>query len=184
MEWSPSNAHEIARGLLLGLPLRFAHVRGVAAAASDLGANEHVVSAAWLHDIGYADQLHRTGMHAIDGAIFLQLAGAPMEVVSLVAFHTGAEYEADERGVVDQLIQFDRPPQDLLDLLILADLVTDTSGQRVSVGQRLSEIFSRYDPEHPVHRAVLRSRSYLEDCAARAAERSGYPMNVSPPATP
>ena len=122
-------------------------------------------------------------MHAIDGALYLDRVGAPVEIVPLVAFHTGAEYEADERGLIDQLIQFDRPPQDLLDLLILADLVTDTAGRRLTVGERVDGIFARYEPQHPVHRAVTRSRSYLDECAARAASRTGYPMKVSPPAT-
>lgn len=152
--------------------------------AEALGASSDVLCAAWLHDVGYAERLNRTGMHAIDGAMFLDLAGAPRGVVSLVAFHTGAEYEADERGLIDKLIQFDRPRQESLDLLVLADLVTGPDGRRLEVEERVDEIFSRYEPQHPVHRAVTRSRSYLEDCAARAAERTGYPIKVSPPATP
>ena len=182
--WTPEGARELAQQLLVELPARLAHVEGVATTAFALGMPTTVETAAWLHDIGYSKRLRRTGMHAIDGALYLDLAGAPMEVVSLVAFHTGAEYEADERGLVDQLILFDRPRQDLLDLLILADLVTDPSGCRVDVTERLDEIFARYEPQHPVHRAVTRSWSYLEECAARAAERTGYPMKVSPPATP
>lgn len=162
---------ELAEDLLLDLPMRLAHVEGVATTALDFAMPSTVVSAAWLHDIGYSEGLHRTGMHAIDGARYLDLVGAPMEVVSLVAFHTGAEFEADERGLMDQLTQFDRPRQDMLDLLILADLVTDPSGRRVTVTERLDEIFARYEPQHPVHRAVTRSRSYLEESAARAASQ-------------
>lgn len=184
VEWTPEEARELAQELLVGMPARLAHVEGVASTARSWGVPRAVESAAWLHDIGYADLLHRTGMHAIDGALYLDLGGAPREVVSLVAFHTGAEYEADERGLVDQLIQFDRPRQDLLDLLILADLVTDPSGRRVDVTERLDEICTRYEPRHPVHRAVTRSRSYLQECVERAALRVGYPMKVSPPATP
>lgn len=181
---TPEGARGLAQHLLIDLPGRLAHVEGVATTALDLGMPDTVASAAWLHDIGYAGRLRRTGMHAIDGAGYLDLAGAPKEVVSLVAFHTGAEYEADERGLIDQLSLFDRPQQDLLDLLILADLLTDPLGRRVVVIERLDEIFARYEPHHPVHRAVTRSRWYLEECAARAAERTGYPMKVSPPATP
>ena len=96
--------------------------------------------------------------------------------MSLVAFHTGAEYEAEERGLVDKLIQFDRPRQEWIDILILADLVTGTHGERVTTDERLDHIFERYEPQHPVHRAVTRSREYLETCAGRAAERVGYPM--------
>ena len=38
---------------------------------------------------------------------------------------TGAEFEADERGLIDELAQFDFPEQDDLDLLILADLFVE-----------------------------------------------------------
>ena len=134
------------------------------------------MSAAWLHDIGYAPDLVHTGMHAIDGALFLDRAGAPPGIVSLVAFHTGAEFEAEERGLVDALAQFDRPKQDDLDLLILADLLSGAAGERVSLPERFDGIFGRYEPQHPVHRAVTRSRTYLEECARRAADRVGYPM--------
>ena len=94
---------------------------------------ELLVSAGWLHDIGYAPQLRDTGLHAVDGAAFLDRAGAPSELVSLVAFHTGAEFEAEERGLVDALLQFDRPAQEDLDVLILADLLSGPTGERVTV---------------------------------------------------
>ena len=159
---------------------RWAHVQAVASAMADLMTNQPgpaaIVGSAWLHDIGYAGELHRTGMHAIDGALFLDLAGAPKHMVSLVAFHTGAEYEAEERGLIDKLIQFDRPPQEDLDALILADLVCGPTGERTTVGARIDDMLARYEAQHPVHRAVTRSRDYLEECAARAAKRFGYPI--------
>jgi HD superfamily phosphodiesterase len=135
-----------------------------------------VLQSAWLHDIGYADQLVVTGMHALDGAAHLAEMGAPEAVCSLVAYHTGAEYEAEERGLAYELQRFARPPQDDLDTLILADLVSGPSGERVTVKERLDEILERYAASHPVSRAVTRSRAYLEDCGRRAAHRLGYPM--------
>lgn len=115
-------------------------------------------------------------MHAVDGAMFLDLMGAPTELVSLVAFHTGAEFEADERGLVDQLIQFEAPPQDTLDALILADLLIGPDGRQMTVDERIVDMLSRYDPQHPVHRAVMRSQDYLRESAARAAKDLDYPM--------
>ncbi len=142
----------------------------------EFAVGSNVLQAAWLHDVGYAPELLHTGMHAIDGALFLDRAGAPREIVSLVAFHTGAEFEAEERGLGDALAQFDRPAQDDLDQLILADLLSGSYGERVTVAERFDGIFGRYEPQHPVHRAVMRSRPYLEECAKRAAARVGYPM--------
>lgn len=90
-------------------------------------------------------------------------------VVSLVAFHTGAEIEAEERGLVHELNRFARPPQDLLDSLILCDLTVSPTGTGTDVVSRIEEIMTRYGVDHPVHRAVRRSSDYLQACCARAA---------------
>lgn len=179
MSWTAAYCESVAREFVEPLGDRLRHVQGVAQTATTwsqgVPESSFIVGSAWLHDIGYAPELYRTGMHAIDGALFLDLAGAPKEIVSLVAFHTGAEFEAEERGLIDKIIQFDRPRQDWIDALILADLLTGSGGERVTVCQRLDEIFQRYEPQHPVHRAVVRSRAYLENCAGRAAARVGLP---------
>lgn len=155
---------------------RWEHVRQVADVATSLPASQNCVAAAWLHDIGYAPQLDRTGLHAIDGALFLDVMGAPRDVVSLVAFHSGAEFEAVERGLIDQLLPFDRPDQYDLDMLTLADMSVGPAGQPMSVDDRIDEILTRYEPQHPVHRAVTKSREYLEECCQRASQRVRYPI--------
>jgi len=180
MTWTGDECRELAREFLGDLGPRWAHVQAVAKAVAPWRlapeTMELITDAAWLHDIGYAPAIRDTGMHAIDGARFLDRDGAPKILVSLVAFHTGAEQEADERGLMHELMDFDRPDQDDLDLLILADLVSGPNGQRLNPTERLDEIFHRYEPQHPVHRAVSKSRPYLEACAQRAAARVGYPM--------
>ena len=153
-------------------PQRWRHVRGVAARAIAMSqsddAEDPVVSAAWLHDVGYAPVAQDSGLHALDGARYLMGVGASPIVVSLVAFHTGAEFEAEERGLAGELATVPRPDQSLLDALILCDLTVSPAGDPVAVGPRLDEIVSRYPPGDPVHRAVLRSRLYLEACCGRA----------------
>lgn len=176
MEWTPTLSRDLSKELLGRLPDRWRHVQGVATASTMLGCPDRVLSAAWLHDIGYADEAVHTGMHAVDGAEYLKLHGAPKELVSLVAFHTGAEFEAEERGLLDRLLPFDPPDQDELDLLILADLTTSPTGERVPITDRIDEIFDRYETQDPVHRAVSRSRGYLWECCRRAAVATGYPM--------
>ncbi|WP_211283983.1 hypothetical protein [Phycicoccus duodecadis] len=130
--------------------------------------DDPVVSAAWLHDVGYAPMARDSGLHALDGATYLAGLGADAVVVSLVAFHTGAEYEAEERGLARELAAIPRPEQGLLDALILADLTVSPTGELVAVSARLDEIVARYPGGDPVHRAVLRSRAYLEACCERA----------------
>ena len=153
-------------------PDRWRHVQGVAARAvaiSQCGAKDDpVVSAAWLHDVGYAPLARDSGLHALDGARYLAGLGAHPVVVSLVAFHTGAEYEAEERGMAHELAGFPRPEQGLLDTLILCDLTVSPTGEPVTVSSRLDEIVARYPAGDPVHRALLRSRTYLAACCERA----------------
>src|SRR4051794_35511552 len=135
-------------------PQRWRHVQGVAARAVALaGANEAedpVVQAAWLHDVGYAPAAQNSGLHALDGARYLMRVGASPLVISLVAFHTGAEYEAEERGLEGDLATVRRPDQSLLDALILCDLTVSPAGDPMDVVSRLDEIVSRYPPRDPV----------------------------------
>jgi putative nucleotidyltransferase with HDIG domain len=180
MDAVPDVSLVVAGQLMSGMGNRWHHVQLVAKTVDELLAEhptkERVLCAAWLHDIGYAPELVMTGMHALDGAAHLRRIGVPQAVVSLVAHHTGAEFEAEERELGADLASFPRPAQDELDLLILADLLSGPTGDRVTVDERLADIFERYAPEHPVHRAVSRSRKYLEDCCQRAAAAVGYPM--------
>lgn len=180
MVWDVSECRELAAELLAPMPTRWAHVRGVAEVVqqwADAGlVGDDLVKAAWLHDIGYAEPIRRTGMHALDGGNYLELHGLESKIVSLVVHHTGAWSEAEERGLTRALLQFDLPDEDLLDALTLADLVRGPGGNHVAVRDRLTEILLRYDPQHPVHRAVTRSQSSLIESATRAAERLRQPM--------
>ena len=174
VDWSPAAARRLASVLLLDEPRRLTHVAAVAAEVRKIdlptGAGEIVEMAAWLHDIGYAESVGATGFHPLDGAVFLTALGAPREVVSLVAHHTGAGFEADERGLRLELARFKQPHQHLLDVLTYADLTTGPMGERMTVEQRVREIFRRYQPDHPVHRAVQRSRIDLLESARRVSE--------------
>jgi hypothetical protein len=130
-----------------------------------------VVTAAWLHDVGYAPRLVVTGLHPLDGARYLRSEGWPELVVCLVAHHTGAEVEAEERGLSRELGEFDPPPEPLLDLVTTADLTTSPNGEEVDPEQRLAEIVHRYPPDDPVHRAVTRSGPSLVAADERVSRR-------------
>jgi HD superfamily phosphodiesterase len=89
---------------LHGLPTRLAHVAGVsarlarAAALVPVDLRPLAAATAWLHDIGYAPSVRRTGFHALDRARFLAAKGYPALVCQLVGHHSGAECEAAARG--------------------------------------------------------------------------------------
>jgi putative nucleotidyltransferase with HDIG domain len=167
-------ARVIAEERLGSVAPRWAHVRGVAAAAELMATGlatieaEAVVAAAWLHDVGYAPSVRRsTGFHPVDGALFVRAEGFPAVVVSLVAYHTSAVFEARERGLPDALAEFPEPPALLLDVLTCADMTTGPDGSRVRVEDRVSEILSRYPEDDPVHRAIERSAPTLLAAVAR-----------------
>jgi hypothetical protein len=173
----PPRAAALSERLLAPLGRRWRHVEGVARRAGTLSslasAEERpaVVTAAWLHDVGYAPAIVVTGLHPLDGARYLRSEGWPELVVCLVAHHTGAEVEADERGLSRELAEFDRPPEPLLDLVTTADLTTSPDGEEVDPEQRLAEIVHRYPPDDPVHRAVTRSTPSLLAAADRVSRR-------------
>ena len=81
-----------------------------------------VVAAAWLHDIGYAPQLQRTGFHPLDGALFLMNGDWPERVIRLVAHHSLASLEAPFYGVGHHLGVIEAVTGPDADILVYADL--------------------------------------------------------------
>jgi hypothetical protein len=62
----------------------------------------------------------------------------------LVAHHSCAVIEADERGLVDALIHdFTPHPQNLADALTFSDMTISPDGEHVHVHCRLAEIHDR-----------------------------------------
>jgi len=170
-------AREIARTLLEApLPRRWAHVQGVARQARSLapilgGDADLLESAAWLHDIGYSPELVVTGFHPLDGARHLRDEHhADTVLCALVAYHSCAANEAEDRGLAGELAAEFVPASRLLsDALTYCDMTTTPDGQRVEVEGRLSEIQTRYGAEHLVTRFIRRSSTSLIG-AVRAIE--------------
>jgi len=175
METSTTGAERLARTLLeRSLPRRWAHVQGVAARARSLapalgGDAELLEAAAWLHDIGYLPELARTGLHSLDGARYLrdtQHAG-PL-LCRLVAHHSCAVLEAEERGLAGALTrEFAPPPQQLADALTFCDMTTSPDGDRVQVTHRLAEIQDRYGSGHLVSRFITRATPLILEAVGR-----------------
>ncbi|GLU47115.1 metal-dependent phosphohydrolase, HD subdomain protein [Nocardiopsis ansamitocini] len=118
-----------------------------------------VTASAWLHDIGYSPALAHTGFHPLDGARYLYgVENADEQLCSLVAHHSGALVEAEERGMRGDLAgEFDLPRAELLEALTYSDMTTGPDGTHLPVEQRLSEILVRYEPGDIVHRSITRS---------------------------
>jgi hypothetical protein len=170
-------AREVARTLLEApLPRRWAHVQGVARQArslapildADAGLLE---SAAWLHDIGYSPEIVVTGFHPLDGARYLRDEHHVDVVLSaLVAYHSCAVNEAEDRGLAGELAaEFTPASRILSDALTYCDMTTTPDGRPVEVESRLSEIQARYGAGHLVTRFIQRSSAHLID-AVRTIE--------------
>jgi hypothetical protein len=138
-----------------------------------------LVAAAYVHDIGYAPSLNRLGFHPVDGARFLRRHGHE-RLACLVAHHSGARFEAEERGLLDELVAFPIEDGPVLDALTFADMTTGPAGEPMTLEERIGEIQRRYPPDDPVHRAIRRARPLLQAAVDRTLDRlrseSGHPM--------
>jgi HD superfamily phosphodiesterase len=153
-------------------------VQAVAARAEEIAwlplVDRHeLIAAAWSHDIGYAPTLAQTGFHPLDGARYLRRLGEiPDRVCALVAHHSGAAIEAEERGLADELLEeFVRERSATADALWYADMTTGPDGQRLQVAERLNEIRSRYGPGHLVTRFIDRAQDEIIAAVERSEAR-------------
>jgi hypothetical protein len=174
-------ARELARQhMAAALPQRWTHVQAVAAKAEFLrpayeGEGEVLVAAAWLHDIGYAPTVQSTGFHPLDGARYLRSLGADLDLCGLVAHHSGARYEAELRGLANELAQFPDNGSPVQRALWFCDITTSPVGESVSFDERLAELRERYGPAHLVPRGITAAaaeiRAAIAAVGARARER-------------
>lgn len=154
---------------------RLIHSRAVGARAAELvdavpPADRHLlIVAAWLHDIGYAPAARSTGLHALDGALWLAGQGFPRRLCALVAHHSAAAYEAAERGL--SLAEWDDERSPVTDALWVADMTTGPAGEPMSYEDRLGEITDRYDEDSPAYRAMINARPVILESFSRTESR-------------
>lgn len=171
-------AVRLARGQLASvLPRRWAHVQGVARRARvaaplfSVAESELLITAALLHDIGYAPNLVITGFHPLDGARYLRKVGGRDRLVNLVANHSCAASEAELRGLSDELAEFEDEKTALRDALWWADMTTTPDGVNTTVTERVAEIQNRYGPDDVVSRFIRRAWDDLNAAVERTERR-------------
>jgi hypothetical protein len=180
MQTTAAWAEGRARALLAdSLPRRWSHVQGVAARARtlkpSLGTDADLIeAAAWLHDIGYLPQLVATGLHGLDGARYLRdVQHAERLLCRLVAHHSCAVIEAEERGLAHVLTrEFAPPPRPLADALTFCDMTTSPDGEPVQVHNRLAEIHDRYGTGHLVSRSIRRATPLILEAVGQIRARA------------
>ncbi|WP_198540161.1 HD domain-containing protein [Streptomyces sp. CT34] len=170
------------------LPRRWSHSLGVAERArslrSILGEDADLMeAAAVLHDIGYSPRIAMTGFHPLDGARFLRDQEAVDErVVRLVAHHSCALLEAEERGLRDQLeseFELERPA--LVDALIFCDVTTTPDGEPTTSQARVAEIVARYGRDTLVGRFIQRAAPEMHAAVRRVEDRLNAARESSQP---
>lgn len=169
------------------LPRRWRHVQAVATKAEEaVGAvpatdQEILVASAWLHDVGYSPGLVDTRFHSLDGARWLRRQQIDKRVSALVAHHSCAWLEAEERGL-DRVLEaeFEREESPVSDALCYADMTTGPDGQSLEVLERLAEIRARYGPGHLVTRFITRAEPEIVAAVRRTEKR----LSSGPPDQP
>lgn len=177
-ELDPAGAQALLTELFEPDADRLAHSIGVGRRAEHvaraLNRPELLVSAAYLHDIGYAVAARDTGLHQLDGARYLRSLGAPPALTALVAHHTAATVEAAERGLDTVLRrEFPTPSGELLDLLTYCDMTTSARGEAVTVDERFERIYDRYPPGHLVTRSMRHAEPELRQTVTGIERRLG-----------
>lgn len=170
-------AFDVAERAVASLVDRWRHTQAVAARAKGLcpavGESDRqlLVVAAWLHDVGYGPAIASTGFHPLDGAWHLLRLGYPRRLCALVAHHSAAMIEAEERGMAAELAEWEREEGPVADALWAADMTTGPQGQRFTYPERLAEILDRYEPGSVVHRAMTRAQPLIEGAIERTERR-------------
>jgi hypothetical protein len=170
-EWAAGEAER----LLSPLGDRWKHVRAVGECAREVSAildeedRPYLVAAAYLHDIGYAPELQRTGLHQLDGARYIRSLGAK-RLARLVAHHSEARFEIRLRGCATELGAYDREQSWVSDALTYCDLTTGPTGVPMTVEGRVAEVEQRYG-EGEIVDALRQATPYLVGAVERTEER-------------
>jgi hypothetical protein len=170
-EWAAGEAEH----LLSTLGDRWKHVRAVAERARSVAAildredRHYLVAAAYLHDIGYAPDLQRTGLHQLDGARHLRSLGAE-RLARLVAHHSEARFEIQLRGFGEELTSYKREESWVSDALTYCDLTTGPTGLPMTFEDRVAEVEQRYGDGEIVE-ALRQATPYLVAAIKRTKDR-------------
>ncbi len=165
---------------------RAAHMAERIARQCRLEAPEHekLVTAALFHDVGYSEELKRTGFHPLDGAVFLAHYGADNEVIESVLWHSSTVHDITYKPEIEAIYRKLTPrPENsfLLRAVSLCDFRASPRGEAFSFRQRIHELEQRFGtgsiPPSIARSMLAASRSTLSDCikSIREVHGSGLP---------
>lgn len=177
MRLDVADARACAIRLLAASEDRLDHVKAAVRRAEEIAPvvgpldRDLLMCAAWLHDVGYAPDLRRTGFHPLDGALFLEEAGWPERLCALVAHHSEARITAAALGLTGRLASFAREEGPVTDALVHADMASGPHGERMSLRERLDDMERRH-LDDPL--ALRRARTARRPALLQAVQRTEH----------
>jgi hypothetical protein len=155
---------------------RWKHVQAVGAKGEAItpafgSDGELLAAAAWLHDLGYAPSLAKTGFHHLDGARAVRDLGMDSQLPGLVANHSGGALEAPMRGLACELAEFPDAGGPVRDALWACDMTTSPTGDPIEFEDRLRDIVARYGPDHCVPRSITAAADEIRAAIRRSRRR-------------
>jgi HD domain len=168
-------AEKQASDLIAPLGNRWLHVQGVVRKAQCVAEilpqddRPYLIAAAYLHDIGYAPSLKKTGFHPLDGAYYMRSCGYE-RLASLVAHHFEAGIEARLVGYEQELEAFPREYSLLANALDYCDCTTGPTGEPVSWEERIRDIRNRYSETEIAVRMLFEAEPHLTQSVARVQQ--------------
>jgi hypothetical protein len=174
---SDTIGEEFLARLLPDKPNRVKHILGVTSFAREVGAALDLPKlelVALAHDIGYANDLRRTGFHPLDGAIFLAHCGADDDAIHAVLHHTGAREEAKHWPKATTFYEIaPYRPTALDEAITFCDTQTSPVGERVTIEERISEIEGRYGLDSAPSQVMRRMQPEFMEIFGRVSARLG-----------
>lgn len=177
----PAEAETFIRSSFAHEPKRLAHILKVAelvresaqqiAAQHDLpdfDVNE-AHCAALLHDVGYLQDLHRSGFHPWDGFYFLKEQGLD-RIADIIVCHSNSPEQAKLRGLPEIPVSETLAAK----LLTYWDTRVMQGGRVVTYEERLSDIKARYGEDGVVTQSHLAAEPRIKKLITEVEELLGY----------
>lgn len=129
---------------------------------------EKLIETAYLHDIGYADSLNKENFHAYDGYVYLKRRGYCDLICKLVLHHTYSgllnvmgNYIDNSIYINNSLDRFTKEEMCYLEILTLADMMSDGKGNFVTIDNRIKDIGDRHGYSSIVYQHIIEVKKLL-----------------------
>lgn len=155
---------------------RWNHDAAVIARAHEVAATlpererDVLLTAAALHDLGFAPVARETGFQPLDGARYLARFGFSERICALVANCVSARIEAELRDLSDAYRAYPDEEGPVRDGLWFCCITTASDGGRIDVDERVDQWPARY-PEPLVVEFAARARGPLRAAVERTERR-------------